>query len=97
MALAVVSLVLGAALSLRFNVLILVAMIGGVMLSAAIVGITRGDGIDSVALTTLVLGTALQVGYLIGIVARVGAGWVRCKLCKLSASSGRRTKTATLA
>jgi hypothetical protein len=56
--------------ALRFKVSILFPVIGLAFLGAAGVGIGHGDRIASVALTTVLLGSALQIGYLAAIVTR---------------------------
>src|SRR5258708_12915332 len=60
----------GAALGLRFKVVILVPALTLTMLFAAMVGVTRGDQFWSIALAMILLGTAIQVGYLAGILIR---------------------------
>jgi hypothetical protein len=65
-----IALLIGAALSVRFNALVLVETVGGAILGAVVVGIGRNDGIGSIAMTIAVIATALQVGFLIGIVLR---------------------------
>src|SRR5258707_15796488 len=67
----------GAALGLRFKVMILVPALTLTMLFAVIVGVTRGDQFWSIAVATILLGTAIQVGYLAGILIRAKIAWVR--------------------
>lgn len=61
---------IGAAISLRLNVVILIATIGGAIIGAATVGIAHGNSIGSVVLTVIIVATALQFGYLVGILGR---------------------------
>jgi hypothetical protein len=70
MTLTIVGFLIGAALALRFNVLILVLAIGLALIGSTAVGIAHGSPMGSVVLTMVVIGTTLQVGYLAGIVAR---------------------------
>jgi hypothetical protein len=65
--LACLAFLIGVALCLRFNFLVLVPVIGVAMAGIAGVEIARGEG-SLVPLTIVV--TALQSGYLAGIVAR---------------------------
>jgi hypothetical protein len=74
----VISLV-GATLGLRFRVLILIPAVILAMLGAAVVGIARGDQFLSVIVAMILFGTAIQIGYLAGIVARVGLASVRAR------------------
>jgi hypothetical protein len=61
---------IGAALSLRFKVLILPPAIGLTVVGTAGVGIAHGDRIRTVILTIALLAVAMQIGYLFGLVAR---------------------------
>ena len=70
MALTIIGFLIGAALALRFNVLILVPAIGLALIGTTAVGIAHGSPMGSVVLTMVLIGTTLQVGYLAGIVAR---------------------------
>ena len=74
--LAIISTVVGIALGLRYKVLILVPAVALAMLFAMIVAIARADHFWSIVLAMVVLGTAIQFGYLAGIVIRVGVGSV---------------------
>src|SRR5216684_9146850 len=69
----------GAALGLRFKVMILVPALILTMLFAAIVGVTRGDQFWSIAVAMILLGTAIQVGYLAGILVRAKIASVRAQ------------------
>ena len=69
----------GAALGLRFKVMILVPALTLTMLFAAIVGVTRGDQFWSIAIAMILLGTAIQVGYLAGILIRAKIASVRAQ------------------
>jgi hypothetical protein len=62
--------VVGAVLGLRFKVMILVPALILTELFAAIVGLTRGDQFWSIAVAMIMLGTAIQVGYLTGLLFR---------------------------
>jgi hypothetical protein len=65
-----IPILIGAALGLRVNVLILIATIGVALLGSAAIGIAFGDGIGSVVVTMVLVACALQIGYLAGSVAR---------------------------
>jgi hypothetical protein len=62
--------VMGAALGLRFKVLILLPAIGLAAVGIAGVGIAHGDGVGTVMLTVAIVATALQMGYFFGLVMR---------------------------
>lgn len=65
--LAIISVVAGAALGLRYNALVLVPAVMFAMLFALIVGIARADSFWSVAFLMLLLAVAVQLGYLAGV------------------------------
>ena len=69
----------GVALGLRFKVLILVPAVTLTMLFAAIVGVARGDMFWSIAIAMILLVTAIQVGYLAGILIRAKIASVRAQ------------------
>jgi hypothetical protein len=64
--LAIISLVIGAVLGLRYNALVLVPAVVFAVLVAVITGIARADGFWSIVLTTVLLGVTVQLGYLAG-------------------------------
>src|ERR1700677_3670438 len=70
MTLTIIGFLTGVALALRFKVTILFLVIGLALLGAAAVGFGHGDGVASVVLTMVLLGSALQFGYLAAIVTR---------------------------
>jgi hypothetical protein len=61
---------IGATLGFRFKVLILFPAIGLALLFVASIGVGRGDSGTEVILTMILIAAALQIGYLLGIVAR---------------------------
>jgi hypothetical protein len=67
---AIIYILAGAALGLRFKVLILAPAVTLTMLFAAIIGITRGDTFWAIAIEMILYVTAIQVGYLAGILIR---------------------------
>ena len=69
----------GVALGLRFKVLILLPAVNLTMLFAAIVGVARGDMFWSIAIAMILLVTAIQVGYLAGILIRAKIASVRAQ------------------
>jgi hypothetical protein len=70
---------LGCALGLRFKVLVLVPAVTLAMLDATVIGISRGDQYWSVVVAVILFGTAVQLGYLAGIVTRGGISSVRAR------------------
>lgn len=65
--LVVVSALAGIALGLRFRVLILVPAVTLAMMFALIVGVASADHFWSIVLAMVILGSAVQFGYLAGI------------------------------
>ena len=59
---------IGATLSLRFKFLILLPAIGLAVIGTGSVGIAHGDSVGAVMLTIALTATALQVGYVFGLV-----------------------------
>jgi hypothetical protein len=57
----------GIALGQFFKVLILVPAMSIALIATIAVGIARADNVWSIALVSVAIGTALQIGYLIGI------------------------------
>ena len=72
--LAIVGVVAGIGLGLRYKVLILVPALSVAMIFAMIIAIARGDHLWSIILAMAIPGTAVQLGYLAGIVIRVVLG-----------------------
>jgi len=72
--LAIVSVLAGIALGLRYKVLILVPAVTLAMIFAMMVAIARGDHFWSIILVMAIPGTAVQFGYLAGIVIRAAVG-----------------------
>src|SRR5258707_14834069 len=66
----------GIALGLRYKVLILVPAVTLAMIFATIIGVARADHFWSIVLAMVVLGTAVQFGYLAGIAIRAAVGSV---------------------
>jgi hypothetical protein len=60
----------GAALSVRFRVLILFPAIGLAVIGTAAVGIGHGDHVGAVMLTIALVAAALQIGYFFGLITR---------------------------
>jgi hypothetical protein len=69
--LAIISALAGIALGLRFRVLVLVPAVTLAMIFALIIGVASADHFWSIILAMVILGTAVQFGYLAGIVIRV--------------------------
>jgi hypothetical protein len=72
--LAIISVLAGIALGLRYKVLILVLAVALAVVFAMIVGIARADRFGSIVLAMAVLGAAVQFGYLAGIAIRAVVG-----------------------
>jgi len=68
--LAIISVLAGIALGLRFKVLILVPAVILAMIFAIIIGVARADTFWSIVLAMAILGAAVQFGYLAGIMLR---------------------------
>jgi len=62
----VAGILVGAVLSLRFNIVILIPVMCAALTIAAVDGIARGDGVWYIAGTMVLVVTALQLGYLGG-------------------------------
>ena len=74
--LATISVLAGIALGLRYKVFILVPAVTLAMTFAMIIGVARADHFWSIVLAMVVLGTAVQFGYLVGIAVRAAVGSV---------------------
>jgi hypothetical protein len=74
--LAVISVVAGVVLGLRYKVMILVPAVMFAMMFAVVVGIARADSALSIVLLTMALGIAVQMGYLAGIFLRAVLEWI---------------------
>jgi hypothetical protein len=74
-ALASICFLVGAVLGLRFRVLILVPAIGLSVAVAIANGIVLGESLWRLALVTVVVAMAIQLGYVLGTVAQLFFGW----------------------
>src|SRR5258707_1193372 len=86
MVLLVLSVVIGMCLGLRFNVFALFPAIALALLGTAAVAIGRGERPGFVVLTIVFVGSALQIGYLLGVITR--AVWASHRV--LNANSPRK-------
>jgi hypothetical protein len=75
--LAIIGVVVGIVLGLRYKILILVPAVPFAMIFAIIVGVARADSFWSIALTTVAVVTAVQLGYLAGIVIHAAIASLR--------------------
>jgi general stress protein CsbA len=66
--LAIIGVVVGIVLGLRYKVLALVPAVLFATILAILIGVVRADSFGSIVLTTVALVTSVQVGYLAGIV-----------------------------
>jgi hypothetical protein len=103
MALEIIIIVLmGAMLGLRLKVLILVPAVTLTMLGAAVIGVARADPFWSVLVAMILFGTAVQFGYLAGLLTYAGIVSVRASgrravtTRKLGVSSPPSTSTSSL-
>jgi hypothetical protein len=72
-----VSVLIGTAIGLHFNVFVLIAAVVLALVSTAAIGMAHGDQMWPVVLTMVVVGTAFQISYLAGAVIReAGVGFV---------------------
>jgi len=65
-----IGILVGTVLGLRFKVLILVPVVCGALPIVVVSGIARGEGLWRLALSMIVIAMSLQLGYVLGIVAR---------------------------
>src|SRR5258708_3895845 len=72
--LAIISVLAGTALGLRYKVFVLVPAVTLSIMFAVMGGIARGDRLWSILLAMAILGTAVQFGYLAGIMLRAAVG-----------------------
>jgi hypothetical protein len=68
--LAIIGVVVGIVLGLRYKILILVPAVLFAMTIAIIIGVARADSFWAIVLTTVVLVIVIQLGYLAGIAIR---------------------------
>jgi hypothetical protein len=69
MILTIICFLIGAALGMRFKVLIVIPVVCMALLGTAAVGIAHGDPIGSLVVTMVLIATTLQLGYLAGVVS----------------------------
>jgi hypothetical protein len=72
-----IPILIGAALGLRFNVLSVILTIGVALLGTVFIGIVHGDRIGSVVLTTVLVASAIQIGYFAAIVTHAAFTSIR--------------------
>jgi hypothetical protein len=72
--LAIITVLAGIALGLRYKVFVLVPAVSLTIMFAAIGGIAHGDRLWSILFAMAILGTAVQFGYLAGIMIRAAVG-----------------------
>jgi hypothetical protein len=65
-----IGILVGAVLGLRFKVLVLVPVICGALAIVVVDGIARETGLWQLLLAMIVIAISLQLGYVLGIVAR---------------------------
>jgi hypothetical protein len=72
--LAIVGVLAGTALGLRYKVFVLVPAVSLAMIFGAMAGIVHGDHLGSIILAMVILGATVQFGYLTGIAIHAAAG-----------------------
>jgi hypothetical protein len=74
---ALIGVVVGIVLGLRYKILILVPAVLFAMIFTIMVGVARADSFWSIVLTTVALVTAVQLGYLAGIAIHAAIAAIR--------------------
>ena len=72
--LAIIGMLAGTALGLRYRVFVLVLAVVLALILAAMAGVARGDQFGSIISAMVILGATLQFGYLTGIALHAAAG-----------------------
>jgi hypothetical protein len=70
MLLLLLAILVGAVLGMRFRVLVLIPAIGLTVATILAAGMIRGESVASFAITAILAGSGLQIGYLAGAIAR---------------------------
>jgi hypothetical protein len=78
--LAIIGVLAGTALGLRYKVFVLVPAVTLAMIFAAIAGIAQGNHVGSIILAMVILGATVQFGYLIGAAMHAAAGPILASL-----------------
>jgi hypothetical protein len=73
----IIGVLVGATLGMRFKVPVLAVAVPSAVMGAAFVGVMRADQFWSVVVEMVLFGTAVQFGYLAGIVARARMASIR--------------------
>jgi hypothetical protein len=74
--LAMIGVLAGTALGLRYKVFVLVPAVTMAMVFAAMAGIAHGDHLGSIILAVVILGVTVQFGYLTGAAIHAAAGQI---------------------
>jgi hypothetical protein len=80
--LAIIGVLAGAALGLRYKVFVLVPAVTLAMIFAAMAGIAHGNHLASIILAMVILGATVQFGYLTGIMIHAAAGPILATLIR---------------
>jgi hypothetical protein len=72
--LAIIGVLAGTALGLRYKVFVLVPAVTLAMIFAAMTGIAQGDYLGAIILAMVILGATVQFGYLTGLAIHAAAG-----------------------
>lgn len=92
--LAIIGVLGGVVLGLRFKVFVLAPAIALAMIFVVAAGVAHGDAWGSIVLAMVILGTAVQFGYLTGIAIHAAAGPIFASVIgsrntQLNSQSGR--------
>jgi hypothetical protein len=72
--LAIIGVLAGTALGLRYKVFVLVPAVTLAMIFAAMTGIAQGNHLGAIILAMVILGATVQFGYLTGLAIHAAAG-----------------------
>jgi hypothetical protein len=67
MALAIIGVLVGIALGLRFNIVAVISVVALAVMFALIVGVARDESFGSIVLAVVTVGMAIKLGYFVGI------------------------------
>jgi predicted pyridoxine 5'-phosphate oxidase superfamily flavin-nucleotide-binding protein len=70
----------GFLIGVRFDVLMLIVAIGLAVVGTSTVGIAQGNRVEATLLTVALVATALQIGYLFGLITRAATASLRKRL-----------------
>jgi hypothetical protein len=71
------ALLVGAALGVRFKVLILIPAVAFAFIATVVAGVARGDSASAILIAAVLAGSSVQIGYICGIFGRYGLTMAR--------------------